>query len=89
VPRKCKANSEALVMHIGRMLTCVLRHMQDILSSIEMGGPIQYNHLVNSIATLASIVQNRVNQCIFGKNNMVVRLSFIYSVEKDMCINFV
>jgi len=32
---KCKANSEALVMHIVRMLTCVLRHMQGILSLIE------------------------------------------------------
>jgi len=24
--RKCKSNSEAPVIHIGRMLTCVLRH---------------------------------------------------------------
>jgi len=55
-----KANSEALTMHIGRTLTCVLRHMWDISSSVKIERSIQYNYLVNSIATVASMVQSHV-----------------------------
>jgi len=69
------ANSKALEIHIGRTLTYVLRHMWGISSSIE--GTIQYNHLVNSIATAATIVQNRasVNQIACESVNLPFCLS--------------
>jgi len=35
-PRKLKANSGALVMHIGKRLSCILRNMWSISYSIEM-----------------------------------------------------
>jgi len=41
-------------MHIGIILTGVFRRMRVISSSVE--GTIQYNHLDNSIATIASIM---------------------------------
>jgi len=52
---KSNARSDGLGMHIGRTLICVLRHMWDI-SSIELQGTI--DHLVNSTATVSSMVQN-------------------------------
>jgi len=46
-----KANSEALVMHIGRMLACVLiEALRGIFSSIRIDWKIQYKDFVNSIA---------------------------------------
>jgi len=43
---------------------CILRHIQGITYLIVIEGTIEYNHPVNSFATVASIMQNRalVNQ---------------------------
>jgi len=67
IQRLINVNSE--VIHIGRMLTCVLRHMRGISFLTEIEWQIQYNRLVNSIATVASMVHNRdlVNQNVCMK----------------------
>jgi len=62
-PHKCKANSDG---HADRQnATCVLRDniiygstMRVVSASIEIEETTQYNHLVNRIATIASMVQN-------------------------------
>jgi len=53
-PHKCKTNSYALVMNIGKMLIGILRHRRGISSSVE--GTIQYNHQVKSVARVASML---------------------------------
>jgi len=50
--QKCKANSEALVVHIGRtLLTCVLRLTRE--NFLLNRGAIEYNHLVE--ATIVTV----------------------------------
>jgi len=57
---KYKANSQALNIHIGTTLTCVLMHTRGVSSSIE--GTIKYSNLV-STAIVASMVRVQNRAC--------------------------
>jgi len=60
-PHRCTANLEALSIHIGKKVNCVLRHRRSISTSIDIERTIQYNHLVISIANENHAL---VNKCV-------------------------
>jgi len=69
-PHKCKANSEVLTLHIGRMLTCTSRHVGRLLLN---RGENKYNHLEIIIASveapkISSIFQGKFRKKLGPKN---------------------